>query len=71
MGDDLGTVVALAPFLDSGDLAQMLRERIDETSEVPDGLLTAPRALSRKRRPGGARAPPDAAARPASPSDVA
>ncbi len=40
-GEGLGAVVALAPFLDSGDLAQMLRERIDETVEVPDHLLTS------------------------------
>ncbi len=37
----LGAVVALAPFLDSEDLAQMVRERIDEAAEVSDGLLTA------------------------------
>lgn len=39
--EGLGAVVALAPFLDSEDLAQMVRERINEAAEVSDGILTA------------------------------
>lgn len=39
--EGLGAVVALAPFLSSDDLAQMVRERIDEAAEVSDGILTA------------------------------
>lgn len=36
-----GEVVALAPFLDSQALGQLVRERVEGASRLPDGLLAA------------------------------
>ena len=80
-GGGLGAVVALAPFLDSEDLAQMLRERIDETTAVPDGLLTAlapflnsgdlGELVRRRMRPRAPESPQAPAAPPAPPAPPA
>ena len=39
--ESLGAVIALAPFLDSADLAQMVRERMGSGIGMPDGFLVA------------------------------
>lgn len=39
--EGLGSVIALAPFLNSQDLAQLVRERLRTHTKVNDGFLTA------------------------------
>lgn len=39
--ESMGAVIALAPFLDSNDLAQMVRERMGSLDGMPDGFLVA------------------------------
>lgn len=39
--EDFGPVVALAPFLNSSDLAQMIREKMDQGIDLADDLLPA------------------------------